>query len=127
MVRGMSAFGTRVDEDTSNLSHELDASRGVFNEYEVEETPEDRIRAQLAWALGTKVRRGVHATQGLMLMLDLAGYHLVSKSGEIQFSQDGSVKLTKQAPKTIVELEAEHGREFINKSSQAAKVLIATL
>lgn len=127
MVRGMSQFGYQVNADTSEWVADVDASGSLFVTLSVDESHEESRRAKLAYALGNKVKRGQHATQGLLLLLDLAGYRLVSKSGKVQFKKDGSVKLHEQRPKTIAELEAEHGWDFFQKAKRDAMTFMATL
>lgn len=124
-VRGMNQFGRWLDADTSEVTAELDTAGNIFNTHTVEETAEEARRAKLAIALSNKVKRGQHATQGLMLLLELAGFKLATKGGKVQFHKNGRAKLTKVAPKTITELEAEHGWDFFQKAKRDATIFMA--
>jgi len=124
-VRGMNQFGRWLDADTSEVTAELDTAGNIFNTHTVEESPGEARRAKLAIALGKKVKRGNASTQGLMLLLELAGYKLVTKAGKVQFHKDGRAKLTQVAPKSITELEAEHGWDFFQKAKRDATTFMA--
>lgn len=128
MVRGMDGFGKFVDADVSELVAQVDEEGNLFTVYAVEETPDERRRAMLAYALGNKVKRGQHATQGLLLLLDLAGYKLATKNGAVQFHKDGSAKLKKaDRPWTVAELENEHGWDFFQKAKRDAMTFMASI
>lgn len=121
MVRGMNQFGRWVDAEVADYGD----AQSLFDTTTVEESPEEARRAKLAIALGKKVKRGNASTQGLMLLLELAGYKLVTKAGKVQFHKDGRAKLTKVEPKSIEQLEAEHGWDFFQKAKRDATTFMA--
>ena len=122
MVRGQDKFGKWVDADLASVA---DQAESIFDTHVVEETPEEARRAKLAIALGKNTKRGQHATQGLLMLLDLAGFKLVTKGGAVQYHKDGRAKLTSTTPKSIAQLEAEHGWDFFQKAKRDASTFMA--
>lgn len=125
MVRGMNQFGKRIDVDTSELASQLDEAGNLFDVHTVEESRTEARRAKLAVALKRGKKFGANQLQGLMLALDLAGYKLVTKRGEVQFHDDGTAKLTRSKVWSISELIAEHGEEFVKANGANAQLVLA--